>query len=624
MKTFSMIVCLVVAAAIAFPPIATADAPTAQQVLDRWADAIGGRDALSKVNTVHLEYEAKMFGLDGTLDQWVSTDGRAHSHVSLGGLFDVHSIFSVDHGWYLDQNGKLSELAGEDLEQEVTSSYDATWACLVDGRRPGAVQMEGTEDGTGYLILRCEPEGGKPITYYIDPATGLPARSEAPQGDRTQTATYSEWKEYGGVMMPTHVVQSTGDPQYDATFVLKSADINATPPAGTFDKPAEAASGVTFTEGSPVRDIPIEFNTVHIFLRASVNDSKPLWFILDTGASITVLNTDVARELGFDLKGKVEGRGAGSGSVEVNLIPDVSVSLPGVVLEGQTVAAVPLADIEARVGRTIDGILGYDFISRFVVEIDYHGHTLTLYDRDAFDYNGEGTVVPIYLSGSSPQIDAAVTAPGGEPVSGNFLIDTGASGTVMFTSPFAKAHDLGSAFKKSFELVGGFGVGGESSSTIARLGSLSIGGLTFRAPSCALSHDESGALADPNLAGLIGGMILSRCTVFFDYDRKRMILEPNADFDAPFEIDWSGLILKTGGRGNFHTITVVRALAGSPAEDAGIKEGDVITSADGVTAAELTTHKLWKTFQRGGETVRLTIDRDGKKKEVSLKLKRRV
>jgi C-terminal processing protease CtpA/Prc len=167
-------------------------------------------------------------------------------------------------------------------------------------------------------------------------------------------------------------------------------------------------------------------------------------------------------------------------------------------------------------------------------------------------------------------------------------------------------------------------VGGESSSTIARLADITIGGLTFKGPTCALAHDEGGALADPHIAGLVGGMILSRCNVYFDYDHKRMILEPNADFDKPFELDWSGLILKTGGRGHFHTITVVRALPGSPAEEAGIQTGDVITAADGVTADGLTKNVLWKKFQHAGETVRLTIERDGERRDVDLKLRRRV
>lgn len=620
MKTRVIIVCLL----LAVPALAHA-ATDAAQVLDHMAAALGGRDALADAGVVHESYTAKMFGLEGTLDQWIDTAGaRTHMVMNLGGMFEVQGVFDRDHGWYLDQNGKLNDLGGEDLEQEVTTAYDGTWSYLFDGRIPGKVTAGGTDADTGEIILRAEPEGGKPITYYIDPKTWLIARTQMPVGDRTQTTTYSDWKQFGGIMFPTHILQSRGDPQYDATFDLTAAETGATPPAGTFEKPAEQASGVTFTDGAPVRDIPVEFNTVHIFLQASVNDSDPLWFILDTGASITVLNTDVARSLGLDLKGKIEGRGAGEGSVEVNLIPDVSVTLPGVELDGQTVAALPLGDIEARMGRAVDGILGYDFISRFVVEIDYFDHSLTLHDRHTFDYQGDGAVAPVVLAGSTPEVEAAITAPGGEPITGEFLVDTGASGSVICTKPFAAANHLSSAFSKTFEYIGGFGVGGESSSTIARLASLTIGGLTFKAPACALSHDEGGALADPHIAGLIGGMVLSRCTVFFDYDRKRMILEPNADFDKPFELDWSGLILKTGGRGDFHTITVVRTIPGSPAEAAGIQEGDVITAADGVTADALTTQVLWKKFLHAGETVHLTIDRDGKSMDVALELRRRV
>ena len=64
--------------------------------------------------------------------------------------------------------------------------------------------------------------------------------------------------------------------------------------------------------------------------------------------------------------------GAGENKVEVSFIKDASFALPGVEIAGQTVATAKLREIlEARVGRPVDGILGYDLISRFVIEIDY-------------------------------------------------------------------------------------------------------------------------------------------------------------------------------------------------------------------------------------------------------------
>jgi hypothetical protein len=249
---------------------------------------------------------------------------------------------------------------------------------------------------------------------------------------------------------------------------------------------------------------------------------------------------------------------------------------------------------------------------------------MTLYDRDNFEYQGSGSVIPIFMEENTPQITATVTPPGRDPIEGKFLIDTGANSTVHLTRPFCEDNDLFDAFPKTFLYKGGFGVGGESSSTVARLDALTIGDLTFKAPPCALAHDAGGAHADPNTAGLIGGQILNRCTVIFDYERKRMILEPNVDFEEPIEENWSGLVLKTGGRGNFHHIIVARVLDGSPAEEAGIEEGDVITAADGTAAAALSTHRLWEMFMEVGRTIHLSLERDGKPLEVSVTMKRRV
>jgi hypothetical protein len=69
------------------------------------------------------------------------------------------------------------------------------------------------------------------------------------------------------------------------------------------------ACDARFASGKSALAIPFELVDDHIYLRVSVNGSSPLSFILDTGASHTILNLRNANAFGMGLQplGKVEG-----------------------------------------------------------------------------------------------------------------------------------------------------------------------------------------------------------------------------------------------------------------------------------------------------------------------------
>jgi hypothetical protein len=75
-----------------------------------------------------------------------------------------------------------------------------------------------------------------------------------------------------------------------------------------------------------------------------------------------------------------------------------SFSIPGLKGFSQPLTLVlPVKDLSARLGHDFDGIIGADFISQFVVEVDYQARVLRLHDRDKFKYTGIGEIVPIHL-----------------------------------------------------------------------------------------------------------------------------------------------------------------------------------------------------------------------------------
>src|SRR5215510_2630457 len=55
--------------------------------------------------------------------------------------------------------------------------------------------------------------------------------------------------------------------------------------------------------------IPFELENHLVIINARVNNSEPLAFIFDTGASAAIVRTETARSLGLSLQGTVNGRG---------------------------------------------------------------------------------------------------------------------------------------------------------------------------------------------------------------------------------------------------------------------------------------------------------------------------
>ena len=75
-----------------------------------------------------------------------------------------------------------------------------------------------------------------------------------------------------------------------------------------------------------------------------------------------------------------------------------------------------------------------------------------------------------------------------------------------------------------------------------------------------------------------------------------MIIEPNAMFRAPYEFDMSGLFLTSEG-GSSQGFKVYSTIQGSPAAEAGIREGDVIEAIDGKPASHFTLDQVRQMFK---------------------------
>src|SRR4029077_7601960 len=121
---------------------------------------------------------------------------------------------------------------------------------------------------------------------------------------------------------------------------------------------------------------------------------------------------------------------------------------------------------------------------------------------------------------------------------GRFVIDTGSSAAIILSPETTGRESLATAFRCTLGSVGR-GVGGELRNQVGRAESFTLGGLEFAKP-IVVMPENAAHISAPGSIGNIGGQILARCRVTFDYPRMTVRFERGPEFDKPFEADMSG------------------------------------------------------------------------------------
>ena len=344
----------------------------------------------------------------------------------------------------------------------------------------------------------------------------------------------------------------------------------------------------------------------HVFVQVRINQSAPLWFVLDSGASDLIINTRVAEAIGLKFTGRGEAFGVGKGPVDVLVTEEAAVEVGQLCSFRKHLSALALDTFETYFGREVAGVIGYDLFSRFVVEIDYLHSSVTLQKV----YFGAGQTLPISFDGNLPVIDAVIKLPNREAVTGRFVVDTGAHLALALTTPFIERNKLRASATRTISDPWSPGLSGEAKLLLARAESLKLGTTTLDEPVIAFSQDREGSLASETFDGVIGGELLRRFKVVFDYAQRRLVLEPNADLRRPYvySTEMIGVAISAEGK-DFRSFLAHRVVAGSPAAKAGLQTGDVIAEIDGQTTAALSLDQLRQLLKQNKPQYLMTIRR---------------
>ncbi|MCA0132143.1 aspartyl protease family protein [Winogradskyella alexanderae] len=375
----------------------------------------------------------------------------------------------------------------------------------------------------------------------------------------------------------------------------------------------------TSSLASQVLEIPFELKNDIVLVDLKINDKDTTnTFILDTGASTDVLDSNVAKQLGLKGDFKQDIRGAG-GITTVDIVMNQSYALNHTItIDNVMFVLLDLVKLRGKLEQNFDGIIGYSLLRNRVTKIDYDNQKLQFYNSIKEIDTAGYTAIPFQLKNGSPipQFDISITLNNGETLSGTIFFDSGAALTLSINTPYNKQKRIRQKVDRSItNETQNFNT--TSVSDVIAIKSMSIGDFKLDEMTVSLANDEEGVSSYKGYLGLLGAKVISRFNVILDYNAFNLYLQPNTNYSKPFEFPMSGITLSK----DEDNIMVKSITEISEAYQKGIEKGDKLISINGTTTKDIETYR--ELLKQEGKMCQLVLEtKNGTRKEVTITLKR--
>lgn len=397
--------------------------------------------------------------------------------------------------------------------------------------------------------------------------------------------------------------------------------------------------------------IPFQFINNLIFIPIKVNGIE-LNFLLDSGIEETILfSMEDKKEVSFFNVEKITLRGLGSEeSIEGLKSTNNVLEINGVKSTNHVLYIVldQSFNLSFHVGIPVNGIIGYNFFKKNLVEIDYKRKRVIVYrdnKKNRKKTEKKFHEVAITIERSKPYITSSVVMNAVDiPV--KLLVDTGNSDAIWLFQNYSKSIKVP---VKNFEDYLGKGFSGDVEGKRAQISKFTMSKFEFHNP--IVGFPDTTSIRNVNMvtdrAGSVGSEILRRFSVVFDYPNRQLFLKKNGDFYSPFSYNKSGIeiqhyglkwvqetvhletvpIIKSGNLvlkekeadNNFKykfelkpVYIILNVRKNSPAASSGLQKGDVIVSINKIPAYKYTLQKINSILKSEEEKwITMEIEREG-------------
>jgi hypothetical protein len=348
-----------------------------------------------------------------------------------------------------------------------------------------------------------------------------------------------------------------------------------------------------------------------ILIKAKVNDyPDSLNFVLDTGSGGISLDSTTVIEFGIPVVGSDKTIKGIGGIRKVSFLYDAKLKLPGLEVEKLNFHVNDYSLLTSVYGIKIDGIVGYSFFSKYIINVSYDSLRINVYSVGEYKYPSSGHMLnPMFTA--LPIQNLRFTDNG--KFYARFYLDTGAGLNFLLSERYVQDSGILKKRKKKPLITQAEGVGGRASMRITTVTEVKLGPYRFRKVPTYLFKDEYNVINYPYLGGLIGNDLLRRFNITFNYVKQEVHIIPNSHFRDDFDYAYHGLSIYFID----NQIVVDDVVTGSPADKAGFKKEDVIIALNNDISNNIQVYKTM--MQEIGVKMNFVILREGKALQFTMK-----
>ena len=383
----------------------------------------------------------------------------------------------------------------------------------------------------------------------------------------------------------------------------------ASPSTGfLFDNPKRKSIVIDFKQISNLIVIPV-----------SINGSDTMNFILDTGVRDPIITElTLVEELNLNYLQSIELRGLGSDLItQAYQSGDNEIKLPGLTTSHQKINVIldENFQISQILGMPVHGLIGFNLFKHYIIKVDYRAHKIRLYKPQFFEYKPRKNdiVLPLsFIKNNKPIIKSEIIQDNGNVIPVNLLIDTGASDALWISTQSDTTLKIP---EKNIYAFLGAGLGGDLFGYKGRVSALWLGGRPMSNPIVSYPATDfiNNIIVSEHRNGSIGGEILRRFTVTFDYYNKRIILRPNSNINDNFYYNMSGIELINPVPG-VPVYTISNIIENSPAWEAGLRKNDQVISINNRNHKDLSLNDINLMLrQKEDKKIKMVVLRNGQK-----------